>query len=347
MMINQLLSALISGLTQCINVSGYCVKPYLLILGFALTSILIIILSIYNWANPILDTIHQDDDFDDLDRIWSRRGVLYWARHIKLLWALRYRWLKSLIALRLYSNHSTIAKGVVAVAISLVAYFESPRSPVIAGATAFYATMIFLQSTSGYAALWTQSVSMIRYDYNGITDSLGVSTEVNNLGEKAADNIEAKLRVIDGPRKLSGKTTPDWRKNDPNPQKLEAKLSKDYSFTFAGEKDTAGNVSNRAALNGELGEIAFVVVEIQTPDQPVETIRYRNISHAEIQTQEELQNIMEGLDEGLSVIKEFTRRNYSNENVDEIDETDDAVDDDDTQDVDPRPYRVYAKELSE
>jgi hypothetical protein len=318
-----------------------------LILGFALISVLIIIPSLYKWKNPILETVHQDDDFDDLNRIWSQRGLLYWARHIKLLWSLRYRWFKSLIALRLYSNHSTIAKGVVAIAISLVAYSESPRSPVIAGATAFYATMIFLQSTSGYAALWTQSVSMIRYDYNGITDSLGVSTEVNNLGEKAADNIEAKLRVVDAPRKLSGKTTPDWGRNDPNPQKLEPKLSKDYSFTFAGERDTAGNVSNRVDLNGELGEIAFVVVEIQTPDQPVETIRYRNISHAEIQTQEELQDIVEGLDKGLSVFKQFTRRNYLNEDVDEIDEPDDAVDDDDCQDEGPRPYRVYAKELSE
>jgi hypothetical protein len=328
-------------------VGGYCVKAYLLILGFAATPIFIIILSIHKWAEPILNTIDQDDDLDDLSRIWSLRGLYYWTRHIKLFWTLRYRWFKSWIALRFYSNHPTIAKGVVAVAISLVAYSESPRSPVIAGATAFYATMIFLQSTSGYAALWTQSVSMTRYDYNGVTDSLSVATEVDNLGLKTADNIEAKLRVIDGPRKLSGSTTPDRRRNHSNPRKLEPKLSKDYSFTFAGERDTVGNVSDRAAVNGELGEIAFAVVEIQTPDQPVETIKYRNISNAETRTREELQELMEGLAENVSVLTEFTRRNYANEDVDEIDEIDDAEADDDSHGTDETNQRTDADEATD
>jgi len=205
---------------------------------------------------------------------------------------------------------------------------------VIAGATAFYATMIFLQSTSEYAALWTQRLSMTRLDYNRVTDSLAVATEVDNLGLKTADNIEAKLRVIDGPRKLSGSTTPDRRRGDSNPQKLEPKLSNDYAFTFAGERDTAGNVSDRAAVNGELGEIAFAVVEIKTPDQPVETIRYKSISQAEIRTQEELEELMQGLADNISALTEFTRKKYANEDVDEVDETDDTEDDDDSDDTD-------------
>jgi len=271
-------------------------------------SILIIsVFSVNKWSDPIQTTINEDDDYDDINTIWSKIGLKYWFRHITTLSVLRYRWIKSLIVLRMYSAHTAICKGAIALVVSTIAYSLSDQSPILAASTTFYATMIFLRSEFEYAALWPQSLSTTRYDYGGVTDALGVATNIKNVGQKKSESIQAKLRVIDAPRGLSGDTTPD----DSDSYTLESKLNRDYSFTFAGEDDSVRNVRNRASMNGVIGEIAFAVVEIQTPHQPVPAIKYKNISNVEIQTEEELQEIMQGLADGFSILNEYTSRKFT------------------------------------
>lgn len=272
-----------------------------------------LIWSMKRWSAPISKTLEKDDEFDSLETIWSLRGIKLWFSQKRLSTKLRFRWFKSFVLIRIYSSNPMICKGILGIGLSSVAMSQAQRSPVLTGATVFYATMIFLKSNFEYAALWSQSLSISRLSRPEITDSVGISTTVINLGTQEAGKIEAKVRIIDGVRNLEGKTTPDQHQNQSSPTSISPSASGMYSFTFAGEIENFGNVLNRTTVNGVLGNTAFVVVEVRSPNQPVAMIQYKNISSIKVHDEEELGKIFSNLGNSLGSIGKYTKSSMKEE----------------------------------
>lgn len=274
--------------------------------------------SMNHWSAPIIRTLEEDDNQECLKTIWSIRGFKSWYRLQKLRTILGIRRLKSVILVRIYSSNTLFWKGLVAITLSSVGFLEAESSPVLTGATVFYATMIFLQSGFEYASLWSQSYTIGRWNREGLTDGLGVSTSVRNLGTKPAEGIEAELLVIDPIRGLRGKANPDEPNNSSVTTKIEPKRSASYSFTFSGKGDTMQMVQHRASMKGVLGQVSFIIVVIRAQNMPTEVIQYKNVSTVEGRSLDKLsENISDYLPSIFGTFNKYTeeelRESQSNE----------------------------------
>ena len=263
------------------------------------------IYSMNKWENPIKNTLNNDDRLEDLNSIWSCRGLKFWFYHQRLLANLRYRQLKSFIILRIYSSNPTLSKGIVGLSISMIAFTEVSTSKTLTAATVFYATMIFLQSGFEYCALWPRSLTVNRLERPNIMDTVGASTKITNLGTQEARDIEAVLIIKDAVRGLNGTVRADMNERSPTQDRIKPNLSAQYSFTFGGKGDSVVNVQSRASLRGVLGEAGFIVIELHTPDQPVETIQYKSLSEVNKITHPEAKEGFSYLFDHLSNLKEY------------------------------------------
>jgi hypothetical protein len=185
---------------------------------------------------------------------------------------------------RVISTYSYFLKGVVAVGVALLAYDLADRSAVVAGATVFYASMLFFESRFTYAALWPTNIDKHRSKKEGMMDSAYCNLDIANIGDSNARRIQTDIRIIDPVRDIeTGLLDNDISVEDEVSlsDPIEAGLSREFKYFITTDARSSNSWFYRTKMNDRLGVTPWAVIDFRTPDALTMTRVYVPIPESE------------------------------------------------------------------
>jgi len=184
---------------------------------------------------------------------------------------------------RVISAYSYLLKGTIAIGVAVHAYNLANRSAVVAGATVFYASMLFFESRFTYAALWPTNIDKHRRGIKGMMDSAYCNLKIANIGDSDARKIQTNIRIIDPVRDVeTGLLDGDISVDDENlSDPIETGLSREFKYFVTTDARSSNSEFYRTKLNDHLGVTPWAVIDFRTPDALAMTRIYVPISESE------------------------------------------------------------------
>jgi hypothetical protein len=219
-----------------------------------------------------------------VEKWYNKQTISTWMRWRRWTLTRYYHILKGFLLVRVISTYSYFFKGTIAIGVALLAYDFADRSAVVAGATVFYASMLFFESRFTYAALWPTDIDKHRRGIEGMMDSAYCNLEIANLGDSDARKVQTNIRIIDPVRDvetglLDGDISveDDETLSDP----IESGLSREFKYFVTSDSRSRNSEFYRTKLNDYLGMTPWAVIDFRTPDALTTTRIYIPISESE------------------------------------------------------------------
>lgn len=204
-----------------------------------------------------------------------------------------YYTLKTVILIRILSAYSGYWKGLFAVGLATISYSVSEESSMVAAATVFYASLLFLEDRFSYAALYPLETDAKRIREGDKIDSVFCEIDIINKGDKTARYIETEMKIVDPIRTLSvdvwdsNITTKGSSLDEP----LESNLSRtiEYGLDVSGEE--IRDRIRKKGFNNRLGGLPWAVITIRTPDGLSSTKIYEPLPDSEVESIDDLLDV--------------------------------------------------------
>lgn len=215
---------------------------------------------------------------------YHKQTLLTWVRWRR--WTLNryYHKLRGILLVRLISTYSYVLKGAVAVGLALFAYDLADRSAVVAGATVFYASMLFFESRFTHAALWPSNIDKHRSKKEGRMDSAYCNLDIANIGDGDARKIQTDIHIIDPVRDTETglldddiSVDDDVSLSDP----IETGLSREFKYFVTTDDRSSNSWLYQIKMNDRLGVTPWAVIDFRTPDALTMTRVYVPIPESE------------------------------------------------------------------
>lgn len=199
---------------------------------------------------------------DPIGNLYHQKAISAWVDWRRWTFSRYYHKIRNFILIRTLSANTTILKGVFGVGLALGAYSVAEKSAVVAGATVFYATLLFIESRYSYAALWPVDIDMRRYGIEDEMDNVSGTLEIVNIGEDSARDIQTQMHVIDPVRQVKTSLLEDDISTDDTniSEPLESGLSRKFRYTLDDGE------FYRTKLKDRLGISPWAVIDLRTPD---------------------------------------------------------------------------------
>lgn len=201
---------------------------------------------------------------------WRRWTILRIGRRVK------YWFVISVIG-----AHSASARVGIALGLTAISYSLAQETAVVAAATVFYATMLFLTDQFDYPAMRVTKRHVSKIPWKG--DPIWTANalvEVRNEGSETANDIQAGIRVVDPIKNMATRwdkpgnhITASSKSELASP--LEPGRQRRYTFNLR------PNRRDIIRFRGSYSRAAWIEIMIHSDDQPATTWMYRRFRNVE------------------------------------------------------------------
>jgi len=254
-----------------------------------LLSTLCLLYSIYRRDYLVLSEYYRNDpELPDVGGRYDAKTIRKWVSWRQWTSKRVYRTFKTILLVHIVGAHLHLVKGIVGLSAAAIAYNYSSESSVVAGATVFYAGMLYLSSEFHYSALLLKFDSFMRTQASEGMDTLGATIELKNSGSEDSESVQVQGKFVDPVRGISTGWT-DLEEHSyvvGNQSKVDSDESlyirsgnfRKFLHSSSNLKGGGNRSFHKITFNNTLGHRIWVVVRASSPNSIRTSYRYKSVT---------------------------------------------------------------------